>query len=159
MKFLQTKTCFPIPKTYGYSVDAKNEVGAPYILMNYINGDVATELRVAENCDVGLFARHLISGHDITSEGSFKLTNRDFGAHNLLVNNDFEIIGVIDLDGVMAAPIDMVAQYSQLSGRAREPPGHIETRPLAIDRISRTTPKLEEIQEFRGNNRSRNGPQ
>jgi hypothetical protein len=208
--------------------------------MDYINGNVATELRVAKNCDVGLFGtlhqdrqfrkqmariqvtlssfefdrigslyqdeitseffigpdaetgkgpwgssmdyyadlanralqdcvanagadvqtswsfaipvlfKHLISvyGHDSTSEGPFKLTNRDFGAHNLLVNNDFEIIGVIDLDGVMAAPIDMVAQYPQLSGLAREPPGHIETRPLAIDRISRTTPKLEEYKNF-----------
>ncbi|KAJ4528071.1 hypothetical protein HRR83_000822 [Exophiala dermatitidis] len=240
MNFLQTKTCIPIPKIYGYSVDANNEVGAPYILMDYINGSVATELRMAKNCDVGLFGtfhqdrkfreqmariqvtlssfefdrigslyqdeitseffigpdaetgkgpwmssmdyyadlanhalqdcvanagadvqtswsfavpvlfKHLISfhGHDITSEGPFKLTNRDFGAHNLLVNNDFEIIGVIDLDGVMAAPIDMVAQYPQLSGLAREPPGHIETRPLAIDRIARTTPKFEEYKNF-----------
>jgi hypothetical protein len=94
--------------------------------------------------------KHLISvyGHDSTSQRPFKLTNRDFGAHNLLVNNDFEIIGVIDLDGVMAAPIDMVAQYPQLSGLARKPPGHIETRPLAIDRISRTTPKLEDYKSF-----------
>ena len=94
--------------------------------------------------------KHLISvyGHDSNSEGPFKLTNRDFGAHNLLVNNDFEIIGVIDLDGVMAAPIDMVAQCPQLSELVREAPGHIETRPLAIDRIRRTTPKLEEYKNF-----------
>ncbi|EXJ80739.1 hypothetical protein A1O3_07023 [Capronia epimyces CBS 606.96] len=242
MKFLKAKTGMPVPEIHSYSVDAKNEVGAPYILMDYIDGNVATELRAAKNCDVGLFGtlhqdrkfreqmariqvtlssfefdrigslyqdettseffigpdaetgkgpwassmdyyadlanhalqdcvanagadfqtswsfaipvlfKHLISvyGHDndSTGAGPFKLTNRDFGAHNLLVNNDFEIIGVIDLDGVMAAPIDVVAQYPQLSGLAREPPGHVETRPLAIDRISRTTPKLEEYKNF-----------
>ncbi|KAK5218482.1 hypothetical protein LTR47_011704 [Exophiala xenobiotica] len=240
MKFLKAKTSIPVPEVYNYCVDPKNDVGAPYILMDYIPGTVATELRMARNCEVGLFGtfeqdrkfrqqmagiqvalssfefdrigslyqdettsqffigpdieigkgpwassmdyyadlanhalqdcvanaaadvqtscsfavpvifKHLISvySHDRTSAGHFKLTNRDFGAHNLLVNNDFEIIGVIDLDGVMAAPIEMVAQYPQLSGLERETPGHIETRPLAIARISRTAPKLEEYKNF-----------
>ena len=40
---------------YSYNTDPTNDVGAPYILMDYIDGTVATELRVAKNCDVGLF--------------------------------------------------------------------------------------------------------
>lgn len=236
----RVKTSIPVPEVYSYSVDTENYVGAPYILMDYIHGTVATELRVAKNCDVDLFGtlqqdrkfrqqmagiqvalslfefdqigslyedevtskffigpdvetgrgpwaspmdyytdlanhelqscvahapadvqtswsfaipvllKHLISvyGHNSTSNDLFKLTNRDFGAHNLLVNNDFEIVGVIDLDGVIAAPIEVVSQYPQLSGLDRVPPGHIENRPLAIDRISRTAPKLAEYQSF-----------
>jgi hypothetical protein len=67
---------------------------------------------------------------------------------NLLVNDDFEIIGVIDFDGVMAAPIEVVAQYPPLTGLEREPPGHVETRPFAIDRIKRTEPKLKEYKNL-----------
>lgn len=76
--------------------------------------------------------------------------NRDFGAHNLLVNDNFERIGLIDLDGVMAAPIEAVAQYPVLSGLDREPPGHVETRPAAKDRIRRTEPQLKESRDLIG---------
>jgi hypothetical protein len=44
----------------------------------------------------------------------------------------------------MAAPIEVVTQYPPLTGLEREPPGHVETRPLAIDRIKSTEPKLKE---------------
>lgn len=83
--------------------------------------------------------------------GPFRLTNRDFGAHNLLVNDSFERVSVIDLDGVMAAPIEVVAQYPTLTGLSREPPGHVETKPAAIERIKRTEPKLKEYKDMVGN--------
>lgn len=54
---------------------------------------------------------HLISLYRVESADSFRLVNRDFGAHNLLVNQDFDIVGVIDFDGMMAAPIEVAAQY------------------------------------------------
>ncbi|KAH6707915.1 hypothetical protein BKA61DRAFT_739162 [Leptodontidium sp. MPI-SDFR-AT-0119] len=227
MKFF--KTSIPVPAVYSYSTDPANDIGAPYILMDYIDGTVATELRVARNCELGSFGtpsqdrkfreqmasiqvelssfkfdrigslyqdektsdffigpetetgkgpwtssmdyfadlashalqvcvadaeldvqtscsfavpilfKHLISlyGQKSSWTGPSSLTNRDFGAHNLLVNDDFEISGVIDFDGVMAAPMEV-----------REPPGHVETRPLAIDRIKRTEPKLKEYKNF-----------
>lgn len=69
------------------------------------------------------------------SQREFGLVNRDFGAHNVLVNSSFEIIGLIDLDGVMAAPIEKVAQLPLFMGAQREPPGVPETRPAAIERI------------------------
>ena len=94
---------------------------------------------------IPILFKHLISVYgQNSSRGPFSLTNRDFGAHNLLVNDNFEIIGVIDFDGVMAAPIEVVAQYPSLTGLEREPPGHVETRLLAIDRMKRTEPKLKE---------------
>jgi hypothetical protein len=80
--------------------------------------------------------------------GPFSLVNRDFGAHNLLVDYNFQIVGLIDLDGVMAAPIEVVSQYPVLTGLDRMPPGHIETRPAAIDRIRRTETRLKEYKDF-----------
>lgn len=64
------------------------------------------------------------------------------------MNEDFEIIGVIDFDGVMAAPTEVVAQYPLLSGLDRGPPGCVETKPLAIERIKRTGPKLKEYRDL-----------
>ncbi|KAI0398956.1 hypothetical protein F4802DRAFT_611243 [Xylaria palmicola] len=240
MKFLKAKTSLPVPEVHSYSVDPTNDVGAPYILMDYINGTVATELRQAKKCEIGLFGtsdqdrkfrkqmagiqvtlssfkfdqigslywdeqtsdffigsdietgkgpwkssmdyyadlanhalqecvtyaapnaqtswsfvipiifKHLISLYVDSSSmgGPFSLANRDFGAHNLLVDNDFEIVGVIDLDGVMAAPIEVVAQYPVLTGLVQEPPGHVETKPAAIDRIRRTGPRLQEYKDM-----------
>ncbi|KAK3332870.1 hypothetical protein B0T19DRAFT_354543 [Cercophora scortea] len=240
MKFLKAKTSIPVPEVHSYSVDPTNDVGAPYILMDYIHGTVATELREAKNCDVGMFGtsdqdrkfrkqmagiqvtlssfkfdqigslywdeqtsdffigpeietgkgpwtssmgyyadlanhalqvcvrhaaphvqtscsfaipilfKHLMSlyGHGGSMGGPFSLANRDFGAHNLLVDDNFEIVGVIDLDGVMAAPIEVVAQYPVLTGLDREPPGHVETKPAAIDRMRRTEPRLKEYKDM-----------
>lgn len=51
----RAKPSIPVPEVYGYSVDPTNDVGAPYILMDYINGTVAMDLRGAKNCDRGFF--------------------------------------------------------------------------------------------------------
>ncbi|KAJ5180149.1 hypothetical protein N7492_003359 [Penicillium capsulatum] len=198
---------------HAYNVDRMNEVGAPYILMDYIHGTVATELQRAKQCERGIFgtpnqdrnsreqmtkikvqessfvfgrigsiyqnektseffidpdveagkgpwkssmdyyfdlSNHLLENcvhgveYGIQSSTSFcipsvfyhlislyrqglsirdrlSLGNNDFGAHNLLVNHEFEIVGLIDLDGLMAAPIEVDAQYPTLTGLDREP--------------------------------------
>lgn len=84
----------------------------------------------------------------VNPEGSFSLTNRNFGAHNILVNDDFEIVGVIDFDGVMAAPMEVVSQYPQFTGLDWEPSRRTETDSLAIERIRGTQSKLEEYKNF-----------
>ncbi|KAK0734101.1 hypothetical protein B0T26DRAFT_760841, partial [Lasiosphaeria miniovina] len=249
MKFLKAKTSTPFPEVHSCSRspfllrDPANDVGAPYILMGYMDGTAAAELLAAKECELGLYDtpdqdrkfrkdmaaiqatlssfafdrigslyqdehtseffigadietskggpgrrpsttaptsrttpsecaraaarrptsrraprsrfqslfKHLIARYaEESTEGPFRLTNRDFGAHNLLVNNDFEIVGVIDLDGVMAAPVELVAQYPVLTGLDREPPGHVETKPAAISRIARTGPRLEEYRDLVG---------
>ena len=45
------------------------------------------------------------------------------------MNDDFEIIGVIDVDGVMAAPIEVVAQNPPLTGLERDMlrQGHLQS--------------------------------
>ena len=73
---------------------------------------------------------------------SFGLVNRDFRAHTLLVNGESEIISMIELDGVMAPPIDVIAQFPQLTGLDREILGYVEIRPAAIERIKRITLRL-----------------
>lgn len=114
------------------------------------NNSETQEVQEGFSFTLPIVFRHLISlyGCKDPTSGPFRLTNRDFGAHNLLVNDEFEVIGVIDLDGVMAAPIEVVAQYPIFSGLEREAPGHVETRPLAIERIKRTKPRLEEYKDL-----------
>jgi hypothetical protein len=73
---------------------------------------------------------------------AYALTNRDFGAHNVLVDKDFSIVGLIDLDGVMAAPLEMVAQFPFFMGLDRPAPGHVESRPLALKRQERVNMRL-----------------
>lgn len=92
--------------------------------------------------------KHLMSLYATSTTGPFRLANRDFGAHNLLVNDNFDIIGVIDFDGVMAAPIEVVAQYPSLTGLDREAPGHVQTVQAAIDRAKRVAPRLVEYRDM-----------
>lgn len=178
-----------------YSTAPDNAVGAPYILMEYIHGSVASELRQAKSCALQMFGTpeqdrnfrgqmaqiqatvasfrflqtgslyhnpntdefyigpelqtgrrpwtspteyyedlvaHLLKSASISDElkekqssmlsstlshlmrihgkeksGPFRLINRDFSAHNILVNDSFEILGVIDFDGVKTAPVTL----------------------------------------------------
>lgn len=55
MKFLKAKTPIPVPEVHSYCADPANDVGAPYILMDYIDGTVAAELRAAKECELGLY--------------------------------------------------------------------------------------------------------
>ena len=76
------------------------------------------------------------------SNGPFRLANRDFGAHNVLVNEDFDVVGVIDFDGVMAAPLEVVAQYPLHCFLQVEPPGIVDTRPAVVERVAQTLPRI-----------------
>lgn len=206
MKFYKAKTSIPVPLVIAYDSSLDNAVGAPYIIMEYIYGNAAGEMReIKESAlsfygtpeqdrkfrrqvaqiqatissftfphigslyvnDQGEFAvgpdvvtglgpwsnsadyyadvvSHIyetlprderrdevvdstalfvpsalsylarVHGHEPT--GPFRLVNNDFGTHNILVNEDFDVVGVIDFDGVMAAPIGVVAQYPLFIG-------------------------------------------
>ena len=65
-----------------------------------------------------LIARY---GYAENNRGPFKLTIVDLGAHNLLVNRQFKIIGVTGFDRLMAAPIELVAQFPIFTGLERMP--------------------------------------
>ena len=64
------------------------------------------------------------------------------------MDDNFDIVGVIDFDGVIAAPLEVVAQYPVLSFLETEPPGFVPTKPAMIERIRRTAPKLREYKEL-----------
>jgi hypothetical protein len=237
MQYLAAKTSIPVPEVFHHDFSLDSEIGAPYMLISYIHGSVASELSQQRDCHpdvVGTPAQHkrfraqmakiqveLVShrsdgignlyrdgdafiigpeletgkgpwetaaeyfadliahvskvveygatdelrrsisfspprpftqlmkkhGFELHSEGPFCLTTRDFGPHNLLVDEDFNIVGVIDLDGVMAAPFDVVTQFPDLMGLDRPIPGDAETRPSAIERLMEVEPLLEEYQE------------
>ena len=93
---------------------------------------------------------HLMRLHDTERRGPFRLTNGGFGTHNILVDNDFNIVGVLDLDGVMAAPLEVAAQYSTLSFLDVEPSGAVYTHPAAIERVRRTASRLIEYKDLLG---------
>ncbi|KAI9748398.1 MAG: hypothetical protein M4579_007235 [Chaenotheca gracillima] len=240
MKFLRARTSIPVPTVHDWSLDKTNEIGAPYILMDYIDGTTANDLQDAKECEnesfgtpeqdrnfrkqmagiqvelaslkfdkigslyqdeeslefyigpdldtrkgpwesstsyyadlaenamkecvaqgkpalqerpsfaIPVLFTHLMSlyGDASNVKGPFGLANLDMGAHNLLVDDDFEIIGVIDFDGLMAAPIELIAQFPGLTSLDREMPYTFETRPLALERIDRVRPKLAEYQKM-----------
>ena len=80
------------------------------------------KLRWHRTCSLPLVFKQLTRIYCTETNGPFHLINRDFGAHNLLVNEKFEIVGVIDFDSLMAAPVEMVAQFPRLTGLDRPIP-------------------------------------
>jgi Phosphotransferase enzyme family len=61
-----------------------------------------------------LIVQELIHHYCRNTSGPFRLCNTDFGSHNVLVNDKFEVVGVIDWGGLMAAPVELVAQFPSI---------------------------------------------
>lgn len=62
----------------------------------------------------------------------FVLTCKGFGPDNLLVDDDFHVIGVIDLEGLMSVPYDFAAQFPRGAGLEPNPPGYV-AKPKSVD--------------------------
>ena len=225
-------TKVPVPDIYLYDPDhPKNKVGAPFMLMEYINGNTAMESSARKGCarfvfgteeqdarlrrqmaeiqvdlarchfdsigslrfdeerqeycigpmlaaglgpwkssfayysDVAEFVlKSAASYDDITSRhsfavpivfknliprfcsndtGSFSLTNLNFGFRNVLVDEDFSIIGVIDLDGIVAAPKEVVGQFPTFSGLDPPAPGVLPKNLLVLQQEVKEKPSIE----------------
>jgi hypothetical protein len=95
------------------------------------SASTSDELKQSQSFMLPSILGHLMRIHQEEESGPFRLTNRDFGAHNILVNDNFDIVGVIDFDGVLAAPLEAVAQYPILSFLDVDPPGVVYTAPAA----------------------------
>ena len=65
--------------------------------------------------------------------GPFGLTNMDFGPHNVLVDENLNIVGLIDCDGIVSAPIHVVAQVPIAGCIGVAIPGYKPTTPLRIE--------------------------
>ncbi|KAL9627620.1 MAG: hypothetical protein Q9164_007547 [Protoblastenia rupestris] len=66
--------------------------------------------RPLDSADVpAIFSMCINSIPDDHVEDDFGLANRDLGPHNLLVDENFKIVGTIDLDFVLSAPLHVVA--------------------------------------------------
>ena len=66
-----------------------------------------------------------------TDRGPFALTNCDIGFHNILLNENLSIIGMIDCNTVKTAPIHVVAQIPGLSDMMIAKPGLATMKPMA----------------------------
>ena len=62
----------------------------------------------------------------------YHLMDQKLGADNLLVDEDFNIVGFLEWDGIMAAPIQQVVQYPRKTGFSMPPPGkkHVDMRDI-----------------------------
>ena len=224
-------TNVPVPNIYLYDLNPRNKVGAPYMLMEYINGTTAMELRRRKECaplrfgteeqDANLrqqmariqvalaryrfdsigsirfdeeynefyigpdivtgmgpwkssfayyrdIAEHALkssaSNDEVNSRhsfavplvfkdlvarfcsddtGPFSLTNRDLGFHSVLVDENFAFLGLINLDGIMAAPKEVVGQFPILSGLDPPAPGIPPSNRLVLDREMKEKPLIE----------------
>lgn len=241
LNHIRAKTDIPVPEVHSYNTDPDNVVGAPYILMDYIHGNVAFEMRQAKGCDFGLYgtpeqdrsfrremariqavlatftfdkigslyqdptteeffvgpdvithkgpwsnssdyyadlAQHSLrvcvgnaepevltsasftlpviftdlmkrsGGSDGNSSNDpappFCLTHRDLGPLSLLVDEEFHIVEVIDLELIMAAPYEVAAQFPLGASLDPEPPGRVETAPNSLARIKETETSIRE---------------
>ncbi|MCJ1244681.1 hypothetical protein MMC30_001880 [Trapelia coarctata] len=63
--------------------------------------------------------------------GPFSLTNTDLGDHNIILDAECNIVGLIDCDNIIAAPIHVVAQIPSISGTDIPPPGLATRNPYA----------------------------
>lgn len=62
--------------------------------------------------------------------------------HNILVDSDFNTVGIVDFDAVMSLPMDAAAQYPVLSGLEPDPPSFVYDKTAALRRIKRTRPHI-----------------
>lgn len=106
------------------------------------------DLRDTPSYMVPLILASLLRKYGLKQNGPFRLANRDFGSHNVLVNAQYDIVGLNDLDGVLAAPLEVVAQFPLHCGLQVEPPGFVDTRPAVMDRVAKSVPRLKAYQEM-----------
>jgi hypothetical protein len=100
--------------------------------------DAEMEVRQSDSFSLPLKFPQLMQLYESSSTGPYSLANRDLGAHNVLVDEEFNIVGLIDFDGVMAAPDAVVAQFPTFMGIDRAVPGYVETNEFAVKRIEKT---------------------
>lgn len=49
------KTSIPVPEVHSYNLNLMNDIGAPYMLIDYIDGTIAAYLREAKGCPLGIY--------------------------------------------------------------------------------------------------------
>ena len=93
---------------------------------------------------------YLARVHAHESSGPFRLVNCYFGTHNILVSDDFDVVGVISFDGVMAAPAGVVAQYPLFIGFEVEEIDEemLERLTWKAEALARNKPRLDEYNVF-----------
>ena len=94
----------------------------------------------------------ILTRHDNDDRGPFCLTNRDLGLHNVLINAELKIVGVIDCDTMFAAPIHVAAQTLNIALLTLPVPG-LATKKEAAKKTYRNGREmldyfLERVKEF-----------
>ncbi len=79
------------------------------------------------------------------NETSFGLANLDFGVHNILVDENYNVLAVIDLADVISAPLHVVAQVPRMSNLERSTPGDLEIHHFAVERLKKAGPRIDQF--------------
>ena len=90
----------------------------PSVFENFESADLVDSCTAIKS----IIRANLPHMHDAAS--TFYLTNNDIGAHNAIFNSKGELQAIIDVDGLIFAPIEMAAQVPQLVGLATFPVGN-----------------------------------
>ncbi|EFR00662.1 hypothetical protein MGYG_03669 [Nannizzia gypsea CBS 118893] len=230
MKFLKEQTTVPVPEAHYCDASPTNAVGAPYILMDYIHGtpadDLRATLRYGENvfgttrqnidfrrqlakiqvelaskkfdrigrpspdgnggyhvvstptesthgssaefyrrlassllqdasekgvtvfdeislCIPSLFER--LVARWSTHQGPYGVALTGLGAHNVLVNRNFEIQGIIHPEGLIAVPLEIQAQMPLCMGLQPSPPHSLAS---SVQELTRITQEWERAREY-----------
>ncbi|KAF4417969.1 protein kinase-like (PK-like) protein [Fusarium austroafricanum] len=177
ISFLREKTSIPIPKIHAFEARPHCSVGAPFMLMDCLKGNVgmdiecinpdgtlqqgpipglggpfitATEffeawathskfgktdeqLRAGSGqfadeiaCSTALFLptiKKLADKLSVHNHGPFPIYHGDFGHNNVIVDDDYRVLGVIDWEGAFAGPWEIFGDF----------PLSISTVPPAMD--------------------------
>ena len=67
-----------------------------------------------------------------SDRGPFSIINTDCGGHNILLDSNCNVVGLIDCDNIIAGPIHLVVQPPMIAGLVIHPPGLVTRKPLAI---------------------------
>ena len=110
--------------------------------------DAEPEVRNRESFNLPHRFCDLITLFQSSRYGPYGLANRDFGAHNVLVDDEFRIVGLIDFDGVIAAPIELVVQMPLFTGLQRSIPGFVETGEFALKRVEKAKHQIPRYVEY-----------
>lgn len=73
---------------------------------------------------------------DIEQSGIYGLTNLALGPHNMLVDHDFNIVGMIDLDCVVSLPLPLCHQLPLFANMALTLPGSLNNHPITIGYVA-----------------------
>ncbi|KAG9232261.1 hypothetical protein BJ875DRAFT_515019 [Amylocarpus encephaloides] len=122
ISFVVSVTDIPTPFIHAMEPKVHSLVKASFMLMDRLEGNVGMDLGMEVPSDrKASFFNEMAHIHDviqglaesfsIANNGPFPLCHGDFGHNNIVVNDQYQAIGVIDWETAFAAPWEVFAEF------------------------------------------------